>query len=112
MLWKEMLLQRCQLNRMYPRNEPVSFQGNHTEIIIHLKPMSKLIRLSKKRPEPNRHPRRDGSSPQDDFIHRPRCHPNGPRHGILRNPLRLEVLLEPDFTRRNLRSVRQHNHNA
>ena len=68
-----------------------------TEIAFDLKPVPEIHGLPEKRPEADRHLRRDGALAMHDLVDRPWRHPDGAGHRVLRDVHGLEVVFEQDF---------------
>ena len=69
-----------------------------TEIAFHLYPMPELFRLTKERPESNRHLWSDSALAVHNLVDPARRYPNRPCHGILLNPHGLEIFFEQDLS--------------
>jgi hypothetical protein len=78
--------------------EPLLLAGERAEIALYLKPVPEAVGLPEEGTEADGHRGGDDTLAKHDLVDRARGNPDGAGHRILREPHRLEVLFEEDFS--------------
>jgi len=72
--------------------------GEGAEVALHLESMPEAFRLPKEGTEADRHRGCDRAASEHDLVDRTGWHPDGPCHGILRNPHGFQIFLQEEFS--------------